>query len=670
MQQLKIESALAYYIPPRPRATRLPKWWPRWKVDGRSNAPWRQLLLLLILSTLNAEVLKAGDGAPSHFSFTGSLAKERYAHSAVLLPSGQVLVAGGGDGNGAVLRSELYDPATGSWSATGNLVATSFGATAVLLQSGKVLLAGNGPGTAQLYDPSSGTWSATGSFTQPRRDYTTTLLPNGKVLVAGGSDANGTSVSGVDIYDPASATWQATGSLAVSRSNHTATLLGNGKVLVAGGYHFIPPASSDDGVIATAELYNPATGKWSLTEPLQTARQSHTATLLPSGHVLVGAGSGAGNYLVSAELYDPTSQTWTATGSLAAPRVNYTATLLPTGLVIAIGGSGSGTSGYVTTAEVYNPGTAAWTPATDLPRGRALHSATLLPSGRVLVAGGYRNIALSSAELYDPDSLSMPVQLRNIATRLRVLSGDKAMIGGFIITGTAPKKVMLRAIGPSLSIPGGLADPTLELHLPRGVVTNDNWKINDQTGQSQEAEIQSTSIPPSSDLESAIVQTLAPGSYTAIVRGKDGGQGTAVVEAYDLDQTAPAQLANISTRGFVDQEDNVMIGGFILGPGDAGQGEILVRAIGPSLPLNGTLSDPTLTVYNGEGFKLASNDNWKVRGSTGETQEAEIRATTIPPTNSLESALLMMLPPGNYTAIVAGNGGATGTALVEVYNLH
>jgi hypothetical protein len=386
--------------------------------------------------------------------------------------------------------------------------------------------------------------------------------------------------------------------------------------------------------------------------------------------VLVAGGTGI-NLTGSAELYDTASQTWHPTGSLAAGRVNHTATLLSSGKVLVAGGSGNNPTGYVPTAELYDPGTGAWSSAGDLLRGRALHTATLLPSGKVLIAAGYRNGALSSAELYDSASLSRPVQLQNIATRLKVLSGDKAMIGGFIITGSASKRVMLRAIGPSLSIAGALADPTLELHLPGGTIaTNDNWKLNDQTGNSQEAEIKATTIPPSNDLESAMVQTLAPGNYTAIVKGKNGGEGIGVVEAYDLDQPGLTQLANISTRGFVDKGDNVMIGGFILGPTDSGQGQIMVRAMGPSSMIGGALTDPTLELHNGNGDRIASNDNWKVRDSTGQSQEAEIRATTLQPTYNSESALLIILPPGNYTAIVAGKDGGTGIGLIEVYNLH
>jgi len=282
----------------------------------------------------------------------------------------------------------------------------------------------------------------------------------------------------------------------------------------------------------------------------------------------------------------------------------------------------------------------------------------------------------------DPAGTVTPLaQLLNISTRMRVLAGDNVLIGGFIVTGTDPKKVIIRGIGPSLNvngtpIPGRLIDPTLELHQPNGtVITNDNWKINDQTGQSQQAEIEATTIPPTNDLESAIVATLAPGNYTAILAGKNGGMGVGLVEVYDLAQGANSKLANISSRGFVDTNDNVMIGGFIVGGGTGnGTAKVIVRAIGPSLSVNGTpvpgrLADPTLELHDGSGTTIATNDNWKIDDQTGQSQEADIRATTVPPTNDLESALVASLAPGNYTAIVRGKNNTTGIAVVEAYNL-
>ena len=258
----------------------------------------------------------------------------------------------------------------------------------------------------------------------------------------------------------------------------------------------------------------------------------------------------------------------------------------------------------------------------------------------------------------------------NISTRLRVLTGNNVLIAGFIIRGTESKKVIIRGIGPSLTGVGvTLSDPTLELHQGNTTLsTNDNWKVNDQTHQSQEAEVNATTVPPTNDLESAIVATLTPGSYSAILAGKNGGIGVGVVEVYDLAAGANSRLANISSRGFVDTDDNVMIGGFIVGGGSGNGARVIVRALGPSIPVAGALADPTLELHDGSGTTLATNDNWKTRPD-GSSQQAEIGATTIPPPNDLESAIVQTLPPGNYTAVVRGKDNATGIGLVEAYSL-
>jgi len=263
------------------------------------------------------------------------------------------------------------------------------------------------------------------------------------------------------------------------------------------------------------------------------------------------------------------------------------------------------------------------------------------------------------------DATTTPTTFGNISTRLRVDTGSNVLIGGFIITGTQPKRVIVRAIGPSLSsiFQGVLADPVLELRDSSGglIRSNDNWQSD------QEAEITATGIPPSSNLESAIVATLpANGSaYTAIVSGVNNGTGIGVVEAYDLDQTADSKLANISTRGFVQTGDDVLIGGLIV----LGQNtlRVIVRAIGPSLTGVGVadaLGNPTLELRDSNGALMAANDNWR------SDQETEIVATGIPPTNDLESAIVRTLSPGNCTAIVRGAGSTTGVALVEAYALN
>jgi hypothetical protein len=191
------------------------------------------------------------------------------------------------------------------------------------------------------------------------------------------------------------------------------------------------------------------------------------------------------------------------------------------------------------------------------------------------------------------------------------------------------------------------------------VTSNDNWRDTQQT------EIQASMLAPGNNLESAIMATLAPASYTAVLSGKNGGTGVGLVEMYDLDLTSDSKLANISTRGFAQPSSNVMIGGFILGNGTASE-KVIIRAIGPSLPgVANALADPTLELHDNNGTLLMSNDNWR----DDATQAAQIMATGIPPQNDFESAIVVTLAPGSYTAIVAGKNGATGVALAEVYHL-
>lgn len=293
----------------------------------------------------------------------------------------------------------------------------------------------------------------------------------------------------------------------------------------------------------------------------------------------------------------------------------------------------------------------------------------LLGDGDLAVLGAQvKNSASGTNTTYDLITVkySTASQLLNISTRAPVQPGDDAVIGGFIVTGSVPKKVLVRALGPSLPLGGGLQDPVLELHKSDGTVTtNDNWR------DSQEAEIAATSIPPPNENESAIVATVLPGAHTAIVRGKNGGTGIGLIEIYDIDAAAAATSANISTRGRVETGDNVMIGGFILrGPQPS---TVLVRALDPSLQSHGVedpLQDPTLEIVDANG-NTYTNDDWKrsASGVSDPAQQSRIERTGVAPTNDHESALLVTLPSGSYTAIVRGKNDSTGIALIEVYNL-
>jgi CSLREA domain-containing protein len=254
----------------------------------------------------------------------------------------------------------------------------------------------------------------------------------------------------------------------------------------------------------------------------------------------------------------------------------------------------------------------------------------------------------------------IPSHLANISTRLRVETGENVLIGGFIVSGTEPKKVIIRGMGPSLPFADKLVNPTLELYGPNGLIeANDNWVDS----PNKQAIIDST-VAPSNDLESAIVATLPAGNsaYTAIVRGVNNETGIGVVEAYDLDGSVDSKLANISTRGFVQTGDNVLIAGMIV-LGSQSQ-KVIVRAIGSSLPLTDKLENPTLELRDGDGGLVESNDNW-----IDSPNKQAIIDSTIPPANDLESAIVRSLAPGAYTAIVRGVNDTTGIAVVEVYAL-
>ncbi len=339
------------------------------------------------------------DAAPALqgvFVPTGSMTQARASYTATLLPNGKVLVAGGQIIGWYLASAELYDPAAGTFAATGSMTAGRGYHTATLLPNGKVLVAGGeaeDPAGAELYDPSAGTFTATGSMTNGRVQHTATLLTNGKVLVAGGlgNYVNWGNSASAELYDPSAGTFTATGWMTWTRQGHTATLLPSGKVLVAGG--------SFDSELS-AELYDPAVGTFTATSSMVAAREMHTATLLPSGKVLIAGGSMYKANFAPAELYDPAAGTFTATGNMTLEREQMTATLLPSGVVLITGG---GTvDGNLASAELYDPAAGTFTATGSMTVARDDHTATLLPSGTVLIVGGESDSGiLASAELYE-----------------------------------------------------------------------------------------------------------------------------------------------------------------------------------------------------------------------------------------------------------------------------
>jgi len=255
---------------------------------------------------------------------------------------------------------------------------------------------------------------------------------------------------------------------------------------------------------------------------------------------------------------------------------------------------------------------------------------------------------------------TISVNMSNISARAFVGTGDNALFGGFIITGTDAKKVILRAIGPSLNLPGSIANPTLELFAGDGhsLLFNDNWM--DATNKQQ---IIDSGVAPIDNLEAAILMTLQPGNYTFIMRGASNATGIGVVQAYDLDRTGNSILANVSSRTFVQTDDNVLFAGFIV-LGNTSQ-KVIIRALGPTTGAPGAMANPTLELHDGNGAILEANDDWQLSGN-----KQAIIDSGIPPSNDLESAIVRTLPPANYTAIVRGANNTTGVAVVEVYVLN
>jgi uncharacterized delta-60 repeat protein len=321
--------------------------------------------------------------------------------------------------------------------------------------------------------------------------------------------------------------------------------------------------------------------------------------------------------------------------------------------------------------------------------GSSYRALALRPDGRIILAGTFDTVnglprsgvvrLLQNGQVdpsFSPEAGIVTVSSLglNLSTRVAVGIGDNALIAGFIIDGGSAKRIMIRALGPSLAggnapISKPLLDPVVELRDGRGtlIARNDNWRTTEIGGAisgDQVADIEGSTIAPKNDAESAFIATLDPGQYTATGRGATGGTGIALVEMYDLDASSPARLANISTRGRVGVRDDVMIGGIILGGTELS--EVLLRAIGPSLNASGVtgeLADPFMELHDGNGALIVSNDDWK------DIQRAEIEATGLAPTNDKEAAIRTALRPGNYTAVVKGVNDTTGVAVVEAFAL-
>lgn len=348
---------------------------------------------------------------PGTWTAAASMNQSRDRFSGALLPNGEVLVAGGWP---AVSSAELYNPTSNTWTLTGSMALGRAMFTAILLSNGQVLAAGGYFGMfptakAELYNPATGTWSATGSMNVARENYALAVLPGGQILVAGGATAQrflGVTNS-AEIYNPSTGTWTRTGSMSTARQGATATLLPSGKVLVAGGSKFI-----NSTAYATAELFDPSTGTWSLTGTMNVRRAQHIATLLAANGLVLVAGGGDGYtfYTNTAELYNPSSGTWSLTGSMSVARFGFAGTQLTDHQVLAAGGQSTQNLGcppcgnLQSSAELYDPPSGTWLSAGNMTSVREHQFAVLLPNGEVLEAGGaiLTGGNTNTADLYKP----------------------------------------------------------------------------------------------------------------------------------------------------------------------------------------------------------------------------------------------------------------------------
>jgi Kelch motif len=555
-----------------------------------------------------------------------------------------------------------------------------------------LLYAGTTPSQGQV---ASGSWLTFAPMPSFRQELATAVL-NGKIYVIGGYNENTVSTDTVEVYDPATNKWTSAHPIPLPL-NHNSAAVAAGKLYSFGG------------LSKQAFVYDPVSNSWSAVAPMNSLHDATPAVGVIDDKIYVAGGVNLlGTSTREVEVYDPAAKTWTGLASMHVAR-NHVSGGVINGKFYAAGGRGS--TDAPTDLEVYDPQTDNWSTLANMPTGRSGTAAGVI-NGELYVFGGETpNLVHGEVEAYNPSSNSwrslpdMPtprhgiwgsvigttiylpggavepafaasninqaftiptnVTLGNISTRALVQTDDHVLIGGFIISGTGQKQVLVRAIGPALAdfnVPNPLQDPMLSLHnTTNEIASNDNWQTDASASQIP------SNLQPTDVRESAILTMLQPGQYTAIVSGKGGTSGVALVEVYDMDRSSALTLANLSTRGVVQTGDFVMIGGVIPGGVVGSSTRVLIRAIGPSLAqfdIPGALADPALRVVNGDGVTIAADDNWK------DTQQAEIQATDKAPADDRESAIILTLAPASYTAIVTGLNDTAGIALVEVYALN
>ena len=538
-------------------------------------------------------------------------------------------------GNVAVTNAYRFDGTT--WTAIAPLPVPTAGAAAVNDGTNIYLVTGT---TLYRYNPSTNTYATLASPTVATGGNGAAYLP-GKIYKFGNNS--------LEIYDVALNQWTSGANYPLAATSVRGFAHGN-FIYGAGGITFFPAPQSR----SETYRYDPATNTWNdaAIADLPEGRSGAASGSYNGGWVLASGNLNA-LFLTSAVFWDPSSNTWSNLPFMLADRTNMGGAAV-NGSFYVVGGSSLGS-----TATNNNQRLTCTAGATATPTPTPPLTPTPTPTPTP--------ISTPTATPTPTPSATPAAQTVNLSTRMRVQTGDNVGIGGFIISGTASKHVLVRAIGPSLTqfgVPNALPDPVLELHGPGTFVTitNNNWRDD----PAQEALILATGLAPSNNLESAIDANLDPGAYTAVVRGNNNAVGVALIEVYDLNQAVPSKLANISTRAFVSTGDDIVIAGFILG-NHSGNDRIVVRGIGPSLTPFGVpdaLADPTLELRDSNGAVVIANNDWQ----DDPAQAAELSAAGLAPTNPLESGIAATLPPGAYTALLAGRNNGTGNGVVEVYD--
>ena len=477
--------------------------------------------------------------AQSNWTETGAMLAPTTQHPATLLPNGKVLVVGSlscDPGCFSGFTAQLYDPGSSAWTMANAPHVQRFNHVAELIPSGKALIAGGyvSPGlltgSAELYDPATGAWTSTGSMATPRQFHTSALLPSGKVLVAGGLGMDGQgsflTLSSAELYDPATGLWTPAGNMSVPRWSHSMTALADGRVLLVGGFANNSPSAPP---LQSAEIYNPATGTWTMAATPGFARANHHAVSLPQGQVLVTGGNDATNCLGSAEIYDPVSDRWTATASMSGPRRFHSLTLLPSGRVLAAAG-GDCTTTVLSSSEIYDPVAATWSAGASLIQARREHSATLLQSGKVLVAGGdgaasQINVGFASSEL-----LGTNLQQGGIASVSAASFLDNAAIAPESLAAAFGSNL---AAGMSVSV-RDVAGTTR----PATVLSGTSGQINYQVPSGTATGLATVTVNQGGNAIASgnvLIEPVAPGLFSADGSGR--GLAAALVETVKADGT-------------------------------------------------------------------------------------------------------------------------------------